>query len=181
MTFPNSGTQFTSANFIPALSVTNASVLSNTVSLTIVNKYVAGTITAGGSHVRLTFAGNNTAKTSIAACYIGSAATTGNAYNFAGDQVQVTFNSGLSTASIPAGSGNTVRSDTISFALNTGNAICVAFNFASTAESAAYASGLGTKYVKYTHLNNEAASTLKSSSYTANSGQSELVSLIEVY
>lgn len=178
MTFPNSGTQFTAASFTQALAINNNSSINGTASATWVDKYQSNTLTAGGSNVRLTFKAPSGGKTWITACYIGNAASTGNAYDFDGSQVQVTFNSGANSATINA--STSVVSDTISFSVNPANVILVAFNMPTTSWFNGFGTSLGAKYVRYTHIANQAASTVKSASYTANGGQSGVISLFEV-
>lgn len=75
----------------------------------------ASVLQASGSKVRLTMQGPGSEKSTIVALYIGHAASMGDAYDFDGNQVPVTYG-GLSSWVINAGA--TIVSDEITFALD---------------------------------------------------------------
>lgn len=73
---------------------------------------------AGTNKLRVTFIAGLTQGLAVAAASIGHQAGSGNTYDYSGDQVQLTFNSGSASFSISA--GQTIVSDeaTFSFALS---------------------------------------------------------------
>ena len=152
--------------------INNTTEAQNVANYTIVNKYHPALLLRSGNYVRLMLQGATIAgrTVTISAVYIGHVATSGNAYNFDGTQVQVTFG-GLASISIP--SGTFAFSDIMPFTLTTARALLIAFNAPNTVWSTARV-GLTANYVRY-HKPGilEAATTLKGTTgYIASAGVS---------
>lgn len=139
---------------------------------TIVDKFLVGAITATGTTIELVIEGGTAAGT-LNDVFIGKVAIAGNAYDFDGNQVRVTWNGGSSSLSLTAGS-QLVTSDQISFTIDGSSAILVAFNIGTTS-SIGRNTALTTNFLTYIKSAiQEAGTTAKATGYTATSKQSFL-------
>lgn len=144
---------------------------------TLVNKFLPGALSGGGSTVRVSVWTWTTAPFVIAALYIGHAATSGYAYDFDGNQVELLFGGGSGTT-IPAGGTNT--SDPTSFGLDAERALLVAMDV-TTATASNLVSGLGSNFISYWKPSSaQAGTTLKSSGYSSSVGDIYTTFKIEV-
>lgn len=135
---------------------------------TIVSKYQIGALAVSGNPTRITVKAASSAGGTLSAIYIGQVATSGNAYNFDGGQVQVLFG-GSGSLTLTAG-GGPYLSDDIAFSIDQSRAICLAYNVTGTT-TLARLNSLGSNYVSYyRNAVAQAASTLKSSDYTVAAG-----------
>lgn len=132
---------------------------------TLVSKYLVAAQTATGTIARITVTGPPSGSLPILACYIGLAATSGNAYDFDGGQVQVKFGG---SGSRTIATSEVVVSDDIALAITGAKAIIVAANITGTGASR---TGLGSNYVTYFNPGGEAATTSKAAGYTIESGR----------
>lgn len=151
---------------------------------TIITKIPAAYIAQTGSSCRLRLMLPKSAGT-ISNVYIGQAATSGNAYDFDGGQVQVQFNGANGITWAASSATHDILSDDIAFAITATEAVLVAFNVASStslmttstlAFSATTGSGIpnynkNSPIVSYYHASlSEAGSTTKTASYGVQSG-----------
>jgi hypothetical protein len=111
--------------------------------------------------------------------YFGTNATGGsNAWDFTGDQVQVSVN-GSTTISVAAGAS--VYSDWFTFACDGTDPLCAAWLFAATGGGTAYAATSGyTRYYKVSGTSSTDASATSPSGFTAQSNYFMLIAAIEV-
>jgi hypothetical protein len=111
--------------------------------------------------------------------YFGTNATGGsNAWDFTGDQVQVSVN-GSTTISVAA--GTSVYSDWFTFACDGTDPLCAAWLFAATGGGTAYAATSGyTRYYKVSGTSSTDASATSPSGFTAQSNYFMLIAAIEV-
>ena len=146
---------------------------------TVVAKYLAGAIVQTGNTVRLTLSGPLTAghSATITAVYIGHIATSGNAYDFDGNQAQVTFGG---SGSVTLGPNETKVSDEITFTISAAKALLIAYN-QSTGTYFPYKNGLGTNYLYYAKPSvSQASTTVKDSTgYSSLGGVSPYLRLLE--
>lgn len=141
---------------------------------TIRQKIPASAISLSGDRIRLTFKGADTGPANILACYVGHVAPSTNA-NFDGNQAQVLFNGGSSTATLPT--NGTLLSDVINFNLDEsrdliltmafGNNSTVLYNFSQTG------------YTYYSKAGND-ASTEAATGYTTQNNAVISIDLIQV-
>ncbi|MEQ9347748.1 MAG: hypothetical protein RIG26_15010 [Thalassospira sp.] len=92
-------------------------------------KIAAAQISGSGSNIKIKFAADTTRSFNIDKCYIGHAAASGNAWDFDGNQVQVTFSTG--SAGFTLTSGQTITSDEIAFSLDDSKDLIVAFDWST--------------------------------------------------
>ena len=111
--------------------------------------------------------------------YFGTNATGGsNAWDFTGDQVQVSVN-GSTTISVAA--GTSVYSDWFTFACDGTDPLCAAWLFAATGGGTGYAATSGhTRYYKTSSTSSTDASATSPSGFTAQSNYFMLIAAIEV-
>ena len=111
--------------------------------------------------------------------YFGTNATGGsNAWDFTGDQVQVSVN-GSTTISVAA--GGSVYSDWFTFACDGTDPLCAAWLFAATGGGTGYAATSGhTRYYKTSSTSSTDASATSPSGFTAQSNYFMLIAAIEV-
>lgn len=170
--FPTSG-----STFVPTFTKAGTADMTLGANYTIVNKYAPSLLLASGSVVRLTFEGAMSGNTAITAAYIGLAALTGDAWDFASTPTAITWEKATSLTMIK---GNNYLSDEITFALDDTVPIMVAMNV-STASVLRYASGLANHRLAYIKSGvSEAATVNKGASYTSQAGYNYIVSKIEV-
>lgn len=130
----------------------------------------------GGSRYRLQFRAPNASNGSVSAVYIGLAATSGQAYNFASTPTQVTFG-GKTSLTLTA--KKTFTSDPIIGDFNPSQAYIVAMNVSSSAlrrYTGNPARGVTSYYKAAT---SEAGTVSKASGYTAQSNTAYSIILIE--
>lgn len=166
--------------FSPSLVVAQTSVTSDTTrsGYTIVDKYLPAAFSAVGTTIRLTIQGPALGTGTLNAVYIGQAATSGNAWNYDGGQVQVTFSNSAAVSFI---AGQSIVSDQITFTIDKSKAILVAYNVGSSTTLRKMSSLNTTNFISYVHSAlQEAGSTSKTASYTAATGTSYITSQIEV-
>lgn len=143
---------------------------------TFVQKYLPAVL-IGGSTVRIGLRGPVSGNTVISAVYIGQVATSGNAYDFDGNQVQVLFGS---SGSITLPANSDIVSDNIDFSISGSSAILVAFDL-TNGSPYNYATGFGTNYIAYAKTGvSEAATTAKATGYTSTGSGSGRVNIIEL-
>lgn len=126
---------------------------------TIVQKIPASALTVNGASVNVTFAAQPGGTLQIIDAFIGHAATSGDAYDFAATPTRLTFSgsNGVTTAT-----GGTATSDTATFALDETKDLLVAINInTATLKAVATASG----YAIYWKVGAEAA-TVNKTGYT---------------
>jgi len=140
-------------------------------------------LAASGAQVRITF----TCPTASGAypiehCYIGHAAISGNAWDFNGTQVPMTFASGNPGATLPL-SGSPVVSDWITYALDHTKTFTIAthgnFSSGDTIRTSGGVSPGGTTMFYYTHTASDETSVSTPTGYSGSAGVS-MVSKIEV-
>lgn len=162
-------------------------------SYTIVTKIPAAYLTQSGSSCFLSLVLPVTAGT-ISNIYIGNVATTGNAYDFDGNQVEVKFGAASGTTWV-VGGPNAISSDEIAFAITRTSALLIAFNMSTSttilrSTTLAYSptTGIGIQgystgnpIVSYVHSAlAEAGTTAKTTGYTTVSGTIYGVYVIDV-
>jgi hypothetical protein len=162
-------------NLISISLTTNAATQGGIMRREIITSAVLNPISDG--HVRVTFTppttGNNT---TYSAVWIGEASGTGVNYN--GGQVQLKFG-GSSSVTLTAG-GSTVTSDSTSFTYTSGTSIVVCFDPGATSD-VRYVSGLSSvNYSDYTKSGTGECPNTTVSGYSSSSGQTAVLSLIEV-
>jgi hypothetical protein len=91
-------------------------------------KFAASVLSTSGSRVRVTFKAGITQPLCVNNAYIGEAAASGNAWDFAASPVRLTFNGGASGFTTPAGTN--MVSDGIAFALDEAKSYIVALEVA---------------------------------------------------
>ena len=152
----------------------------NWANYTVVGKYMPAALAASGSSIRLKLQGPVVAgrTTTINNVYIGLAATSGNAYNFDGGQVAVTFSG---SASLTLGTGHVRTSDVITFTIDGSKAVLIAYNLNSTAANRlSYKTGLGGNYTMYRLSGTlQAATTAKNAGYTPTGSASPILSIMD--
>lgn len=147
---------------------------------TIVTKYSVPILSAAGTICRITMQGPTSGQTSVTACWIGQGASSGNAYNFDGGQVQAKFGG---SNSVTLGTGAIAVSDDIAFSINLSRSILVAFNISGSpaSQQTVRRTGLGGNYVAYEGAGvQEAGTTLKAGSYGISNGVAYAPFRIEV-
>lgn len=139
---------------------------------TIVDKYLVGAIIRPASNIQLQVTAGTTAGT-LNDVFIGQVAVAGNAYDFDGGQVRVTWNGGSSSLSM-VGGNTSYFSDEIAFTIDQTKAILVAYNIGLTS-AISRGTGLTTDYLTYIKAAvQEAGSTVKVTGYSATSKQTFL-------
>lgn len=177
------GDTATDYNFLSSVDKSTTGTLANAsrTSYTVVNKLLPAAFTRFGNFTRLKLYGPasiSAAAIAINSIYIGNAATSGNAYNFDGNQVQVKIN-GDTSVSVPSG-GVPITTDPVNFVIDGTKSVLIAMTF-GTAAAVPYRSSLGTNFVAYyKSATSEAGTTLKSASYTAQSAIMYSSFIIEV-
>lgn len=144
--------------------------------------WTAGSLlySATANRVRLRFVPPSAgANLNITAVYFGHAAAAGNAFDFAGDQVQVTFNGGSTTVNVAAGTAS-FYSDKITYKLDKTKGVVIAIAFAATADARGVATGAGANVGYSYKLGNDAATTV-ASGYTNATGRANAVDDVEAY
>lgn len=147
---------------------------------TVVTKIPASSIMVPiGRQIRLTLSGV-TSGAAINAVYIGNPATSGNAYDFNGSQVQVTFSalSGFTIASQQTGIRWYQSSDVIDFS-PTSNVLLVAYNIGSGTGTAVAQYTLSGATTYYKSAVQAAATSAKATGYTAAANVVNLLHKIE--
>lgn len=165
-------------NYIPALHQTKSRSNHGAMTgYTVVNKFLPGSLVASGANCRIKLAAYTTQPITINTLYIGNPATSGNAYNFDGNQVQGKFNS---SAAVTIPKGGTVYTDNIQFSLDQEQTILVAMDL-GTAAAVSRVTGLGSKFVRYYKSGTQqAGTTSKSTGYSSTSGYLYITFDIEV-
>jgi hypothetical protein len=106
----------------------------------VLNSSLLGAVS--GAYTTITFeSGAETSNCVVTSCWIGEAAPSGNAYNFDGNQVQVTFSNG--SPSFVMGQGNQIfESDPVAFTFNSAKNLIIAFAFSGSADYESAQTGL---------------------------------------
>jgi hypothetical protein len=160
----------------PSLTKGQAAIAAN---FTFVQKFLPSVLSGAGT-VRIKLRGPGTGSTVISAIYIGQVATSGNAYDFDGNQVQVLFGS---SGSVTLDPGSEISSDNIDFNINGSSAILIAMDVTSGSPYT-YGTGFGANYIAYAKSGvSQAATTAKSTAYTSTgsgSGRVNIIDLIQV-
>lgn len=169
--------------FVPCVDVTATGTKAQSnayAGFTGLTKFLPAALAAGGSTCRVTVQGPLASGSPFAwgQMWIGQGATSGNAYNFDGGQVQLLF-SGSASGSL--GTGASLVSDTATFAVTQSRAIIVAWQVpVGTPSNLVLCNGLSSNFVTYLSLVQEAGTTLKSAGYSPTNGQAFPPFLIEV-
>lgn len=144
--------------------------------VTIVEKVFSGGLARTGNIVKVRMRASTAGPVTVSACYIGLAATSGDAWNFASSPTQLTW-SGSSSVTLTADLES--DSDQVAFAV-TGASIAIAMNITALGWNR-FRTGLSSDYVRYFKSGvSEAASTTKGASYTATSGRLDILSALLV-
>lgn len=153
-------------------------------SYTVVTKIPAAYFAIDGSSCRLRLVLPKTAGT-ITNIYIGQVATSGNAYDFDGNQVEVRFAGASGVTWLASSAVHDITSDEVSFPITGTSAIIIAFNIGTTttimktttlAFSSSTGDGIpaystGDPVISYYHSAlSEAGTTSKTASYTVVKG-----------
>lgn len=136
---------------------------------------VNSTLVPSATHFRLTLSAG-TGSCAVNKMYIGEAATTGDAYDFATTPVQVTF-AGLTTVSIPA-NGSTV-SDLITLTTDGTKNIVISYYIAS-GQTAAISAGSLLNWNSYYITGDNAAAVDATTGYTV-AGNDYLITRVDMY
>lgn len=128
---------------------------------TIVQKIPASALTVNGASVNVTFAAQPSGTLQIVDAFIGHAATSGDAYDFAATPTRLTFSGGNG---VTTATGGTATSDTVTFALDETKDLLVAININSTATLKAVVTASG--YATYWKTGAADAATVNKSGYT---------------
>jgi len=145
-------------------------------------KIPSSALSASASKVSIRLEAASTEGMKIVQCYIGHAAASGNAWNFDGGQVKVTFG-GADNGTITAGS--TLESDTVSFNLDKTKDLIIAFDITNTDtanDSAKTAEGVSGHF-KYSNLTSGTlqAQLTAPTGYATNIGDVYLVNRITAH
>lgn len=164
----------------------NANSTANSNKFTTVMKFAVGTLESSSGSVpydltRITLtpatSGSNFILDHV---FIGHAAGAGDAYDFDGNQVEVTFGGGAGVTLITGGANQV--SDAISFPLDTSKVVLIAFEWTSTANKSARNNTSSTNITFYFLQNvTEAGTTNKTSGYGSVSNRLDFVSKIEAF
>lgn len=176
----NSTSTLQTAFFYDSLSPVPAMTNVSRAGYTVVTKIPASSIMVPiGRQIRLTLSGV-TSGAAINAVYIGNPATSGNAYDFNGSQVQVTFSalSGFTIASQQTGIRWYQSSDVIDFS-PTSNVLLVAYNIGSGTGTAVAQYTLSGATTYYKSAVQAAATSAKATGYTAAANVVNLLHKIE--
>lgn len=144
---------------------------------TIRNRVNAAVLTHSGSSVRLTLTGPTAgAPAVIGAMYIGQAAASGDAYDFAATPTQITVGG---SGSFTVGVGQVVVTDWIDFTLNEAQNYVTSFYV--TSGDLRYKNGTSPDYATYSRAGNEAATVNATTGYNESPSRDiAMVSKIEV-
>lgn len=164
------------AAFTNCINITGTSVAGGFGVYTVISKYLVAAQAATGTISRITVTGPSSGSLPLLAVYIGNAATSGNAYDFDGSQVQVLFGG---SGSRTVATAEVVVSDDIAFSVTGSKSILIAANFGAGSAGASIA-GLGGNYITYFNPGAQAATTSKSAGYTIESGRIYSMFKIEV-
>lgn len=140
---------------------------------TLRNIFPASAIIASGDSVRVTVAAGPSGST-YSEIYVGHPAGSGDPYDFDGNQVQLTFNSGQT--SVTLGASQSTTSDDIAFNLDESkNLIVAVYSGASNIGN----NGVQTGFTSYYDFGNDAATT-NTAAYSSWSNEQYIVETIEV-
>lgn len=165
------------AAFTNCVNITTTSGTAGFGVYTVVSKFLTPALAASGSICRLTLTGPGIGGQSISAMYIGQGATSGNAYDFDGGQVQVKFGG---SGSRFLATSEVVVSDDVSFAITQAKPVLIAFNLDTAASNLTRATGLSSDYISYNLAAAEAANTSKSAGYEVQANRIHCTFKIEV-
>jgi hypothetical protein len=155
------------ATFSNCINITPVSSVFGFGAYTVVSKYLVAAQTATGTIARITATGPSSGTLPLLAVYIGLAASSGNAYDFDGSQVQVFFGG---SGSRTVATSEVVVSDDITFAITGAKPVLIAANF-GTGSASPGVSGLGSNYITYFNTGASAATTAKAAGFTVESGR----------
>ncbi len=166
------------ASFTNCVNITGTPTAAGYGVYTIVSKFLTPVLAASGSICRITLTGPSVGGQSISAMYIGQGATSGNAYDFDGGQVQVLFGG---SGSRFLATSEVVISDDVTFAITGAKPILIAFNLNTAASNLARITGLSSNYINYQlGAVAEAATSAKSAGYEVQASRIHCTFKIEV-
>lgn len=142
---------------------------------TLVLKILPGGMAIPATQVVMQAQGAAGGSTTILETWIGLVATSGNAYNFDGNQVQMTWNSG--SASVTISPTQFLLSDTLSFTIDLSKAVLIAMNIQASSV-AELGTGFGTNYISYVGTGGssaQAGTTAKTAGYTSTNGKLSII------
>jgi hypothetical protein len=138
----------------------------------------AGLTNAGLEKWRVTLMAGSTEGLNISKAYIGQAADSGDAYDFAGTPTQLLFGG---NANILIGAGSTTISDEVLFTLTSGKNLIISFFIANdTAHDIAKYKTTLANWQYYFKVGDDAA-TVNATGYTTATNDAIAVSLIEAF
>lgn len=146
--------------------------------ITLKSRLAAAIITASGSYVRVKLdgpaAGTPAAYSNV---FIGHVATSGDAWDYDGTQVRLTF-SGSSSVTPPV--GGSVWSDWVAYALDETKSLIVGVDKGATSQASRYRTGLGGNFNVYYKASVAEAGLTDGTGYSTEAGSVYAVSDIEV-
>jgi len=135
-------------------------------------------LTGSGTQIRVTLANSTALTLGIGSMYVGTAALSGNFYDFAGDQVRLLFG-GAGSVTIPT--SGPVVSDWADFAFNSSRPLVLAYLRTGSGGDRRKTSGLSADYrLAYNSLATDDSSNTTVSGYSSLNGAITTVTKIEV-
>lgn len=180
----NSATALRSEKFAVALGAFVPALDSSLAGFTLVTKYAAKALKAGGTGVRLTLQGpvteGNVCTISKVTISLAATAATSKAYDSLTTPTNVTFGG---SDSVTLARGGQRVSDEINFAVNVSSAILIAYNVSSTGTNhASLIGGLSaSNIVTYRKSGTEAGTAARATGYVALTGHSAFLRKLECF